>query len=135
MPRPEKRHRPSTGQVTRRQFELLMSRAFEELPRAVQARLDNVAILVQDWPTRDQLQVAELQHPEDLFGLYEGVPLVDRRIDDTLLPDRITIFRGPILAACATPEEVVQEVRATVRHEVAHFFGMDEAQLDEIEGR
>ncbi|MBI2865769.1 MAG: metallopeptidase family protein [Chloroflexi bacterium] len=64
-----------------------------------------------------------LEHPQDLFGLYEGVPLVARRIDDVLLPERITIFRGPILAACSRPEEVAVEVLATVRHEVAHFLG------------
>ena len=129
-----KRNRASTG-LAPRQFEMLVRRAFDELPPAVQARLDNVAVLVREWPTREQLDAAELEHPQDLFGLYEGVPLVERRIGDMLLPDRITIFRGPILAACATPGEVAREVRATVRHEVAHFLGMDEVQLEELERR
>lgn len=128
-------NRREKGPVTSQQFEAMVRRAFEELPSRVQDRLDNVAILVQDWPTRDQLQGAELEHPQDLFGLYEGVPLVARRIDDVLIPDRITIFRRPIMAACANRAEVAREVRATVRHEVAHFLGMDEPQLDEIEGR
>ncbi len=135
MSKPKKHLPPARVSVPKREFDALVGQSLDELPPRVQGRLDNVAVMVQEWPTDKQLSEAELGHPQDLFGLYEGVPLTERRLDDVLLPDRITIFRGPILAACATREEVTQEVRATVRHEVAHFLGMDEADLEEIEGR
>jgi predicted Zn-dependent protease with MMP-like domain len=68
----------------------------------------------------------------DTLGLYEGIPLTERDSYDMVLPDRITLFKGPIERICSTEKEIENEVRLTVRHEVGHFFGMDEDQLEHI---
>jgi len=131
----EKHNRPRGRRpslVSRREFERLVRQACEGLPPAVQARLGNVALIVQEWPTPAQLHEAGVEHPHDLFGLYQGVPLVARHYYDPLPPDRITIFRGPILAAATSREAVAREVRTTVRHEIAHFLGMSEADLERL---
>ncbi len=66
----------------------------------------------------------------DVMGLYEGIPLIQRSCGDIALPDRITLFKGPIERACHTEEELEAEIRCTVLHEVGHFFGLEEEQLD-----
>jgi predicted Zn-dependent protease with MMP-like domain len=107
--------------LSRRSFQRLVTRALANLPEEFQSRLENVAVLIEDEP------------PEDMpgtMGLYEGTPLTDRSFDDPLLPDQITIFKGPIERGCCTEQEIEEEVRLTVLHEVGHFFGLDEAQLD-----
>lgn len=106
--------------LSRRRFERLVARALTSLPEEFQSRLENVAVLIENEPPEDM---------PDTMGLYEGIPLVDRSLEDTLLPDQITIFKGPIERACRCEKEVEDEVRITVLHEVGHFFGLDEAQL------
>ncbi|MGD8494751.1 MAG: metallopeptidase family protein [Gemmatimonadales bacterium] len=116
-------------------FEALVARALRLLPPEFEAHMDNVSVVVREWPTRELLASlgVDPDDPDDtLFGLYEGVPLTERRHDDMLLPDQITIFRGPLLEFCRDEEEVVEEVRITVLHEIGHFFGMDEDRLDEL---
>jgi predicted Zn-dependent protease with MMP-like domain len=116
--------------VKRRRFELLVARALRDLPEPIQAMLDNVAVVVEDEPTADHL--AEMGD-DALFGLYQGVPLTERGGGYSMvLPDKITIFRRPIEAACRTPREVEAEVRITVIHELAHHLGIDEARLEEL---
>jgi len=102
-------------------FERLVARALSRLPEEFKSRLDNVAVLIEDEPPEDM---------PDTLGLYEGVPLIARSVDDVLLPDQITVFKGPIERACSTEKEVEDEVRLTVLHEVGHFFGLDESQLE-----
>jgi predicted Zn-dependent protease with MMP-like domain len=111
-------YRPS-----RRQFERLVLEAIGELPSSFRDRLENVAIVVEEWPDRDG--------PDgDLLGLYQGTPLADRGLGYHLVPpDRIVIYRRPILALCATRAEVIREIRDTVRHEVGHYFGLPESDL------
>jgi predicted Zn-dependent protease with MMP-like domain len=97
--------------------------ALDELPPELAAGLRNVAIVVED------------QHPEDpdLFGLYEGVPLTERSSWDAGgLPDRITIYRRPLEEEFPDPDELRDEIRITVLHELAHYFGIDEDRLDEL---
>jgi predicted Zn-dependent protease with MMP-like domain len=110
--------------VTAEEFDALVGRALDTIPDGLAAAMRNVAVLVEDEPPPDG--------PE-LLGLYEGVPLTER---DTwyagVLPDRITIFRGPVLRRCATYDEIVEEVRVTVVHEVAHHFGIDDDELDDL---
>lgn len=106
-----------------RAFEELVERALEEVPEDLWAFVDNVAIIVEDAPPLDA--------PHDLLGLYEGVPLTERGDYAGVLPDRILIFREPILALCDTEAEVADEVIITVIHEIAHFFGIEEEQLHE----
>lgn len=106
--------------LSRGRFERLVTRALASLPEQFRSRLENVAVLIDDEPPEDM---------PDTMGLYEGIPLIDRSLEDTLLPDQITIFKGPIERACRTEKEIEDEVRLTVLHEVGHYFGLDEAQL------
>jgi len=92
-------------------------------------------VRIAEVPEHDLLEAMGMDpdDPEDtLFGLYEGVPLTERSFDDVLLPDSITIFRRPLLEWAESEQEVVNEVRITVLHEIGHFFGMDEDRLDEL---
>lgn len=121
--------------VTPARFERLVQQALDRLPPEFQHHLENVSVVIAEEPERELLEAMgyDPDDPEDtLFGLYEGVPLTERRHDDVLLPDQITIFRRPLLAWAETEEEVVDEVRVTVLHEIGHFFGLDEDRLDEL---
>ncbi len=116
-------------------FERLVQRALNRLPREFQEHLENVSVVITEVPDRELLESMgfDPDDPEDtLFGLYEGVPLIERRHDDVLLPDQITIFRRPLLEWAESEEEIVEEVRVTVLHEIGHFFGLDEDRLDEL---
>ncbi len=120
--------------MDRQRFEVLVSKAFAGLDEEFRSRLDNVVIGVQDWPTQDQLETVDLRDRWDLLGLYEGIPLTDRGVSYNLvLPDRITIFQRPVEAVCASDEEIEEEVRSVLRHEIAHHFGIDDDRLDELE--
>lgn len=104
-------------------FEELVADALDEIPEQLLRMMRNVAIVVEDESPPDG--------PE-LLGLYEGVALPDRGWDyGGVLPDKISIFRNPILRICETEEDVVEEVAVTVVHEIAHHFGIDDAHLHE----
>jgi predicted Zn-dependent protease with MMP-like domain len=111
--------------LTREEFELLVSDALDTVPPELTRLMNNVVVLVEDDAPADA---------PDLFGLYEGTPLTERGDAWAAgsLPDRITIFRNPTLAACSTREQVVREVEITVVHEIAHHFGISEARLHEL---
>lgn len=109
--------------VSAERFEELVAEALDELPPELAARIDNVAVFV------------ERRHPaRGLLGLYEGIPLTrrDSSYGGMVMPDRITIYREPILARCDTEDEVVDQVRVTVVHEVAHHFGISDRRLHEL---
>lgn len=89
-------------------------------------------VIVEDWPDEETVRQMGLKSRHDLFGLYHGVPLAERYSGESWEPDRIVLYQKPIEAACATEEEVVQEVRTTVLHEVGHFLGMSEDELDRL---
>jgi predicted Zn-dependent protease with MMP-like domain len=112
----------AAASVSPAQFEDLVAEALDGIPPQLALAMDNVAIFVEDDP------------PEDgLLGLYEGVPLTERDSAYAgVLPDRITVYRRPICAACADVAEVVTQVRITVVHELAHHFGIDDDRLDEL---
>ncbi len=112
-------------------FYELVERALEGLPPELSALLENVAIVVDDWPEYSTPLVAG--DPEDsLYGLYEGVPLTERSAGYYgILPDKITIFRGP-LQRDFPQEELEEQVQITVVHEIAHHFGLDEDRLEEL---
>jgi predicted Zn-dependent protease with MMP-like domain len=104
--------------------------ALAELPPAFGRRLENVAVLIADRPSTAQLRSLGLGPDETLFGLYEGTPLGERGTGYHLaMPDRVTIFREPILEACATVEEMKDEIRLTVIHELGHYFGLSDEDL------
>ncbi|WP_203998622.1 metallopeptidase family protein [Micromonospora lutea] len=109
--------------MERERFEELVGEALDEVPEELLALMSNVVILVEDDPPPG----------EDLLGLYEGHALTDRGWDYAgVLPDRILIYRNPILRICDSEEDVVDEVAVTVVHEIAHHFGIDDARLHEL---
>lgn len=104
-------------------FDTLVDEALDRIPDEIAAAVHNVVILVEDDAPADD---------PDLLGRYDGVALTERGIDHTGLPDRIEIFRRPLLDMCATPEELVREVGITVVHEIAHHFGIDDDRLHDL---
>ncbi len=119
--------------VSRERFERLVVEALVSIPEPLRARMENVAVVVEGWPTPDHLAGAGLDEEDLLFGLYEGTPLTERGVvAEAVLPDKITIFQGPLEEACASEEEIREEVRTTIVHEVAHHFGFDEERLAEL---
>ncbi len=110
--------------VPEEQFDALVSDALDRVPSELVDLMDNCVVLVEDRPPSDA--------PSDLLGLYDGVPLTERGDYSAVLPDRILIFREPILAICETYEEVVEQVNITVVHEIAHHFGIDDERLHEL---
>ncbi len=115
--------------MRKEQFEEIVREAVTELPGFFLDIMHNVDIQVRRWPTRRQLSGAGMEEGETLLGLYVGVPLPDRYDGNMVPPDIITIFQGPIEAICSSRAEVVDEVRDTVVHEVAHYFGITDAEL------
>lgn len=111
------------------QFDAAVARAIETLPLEFQERLDNVVISVQQGADSSLLEELEA---EELFGVYIGTPLTERGYHDTfLLPDQILLFQGPLAAACETEEELTEEIRVTLVHEIGHFFGLSEDEIEE----
>lgn len=109
----------------------LVERALEGLPPEIASLLDNVAIVVEDWPDLSSPLVPDGED-ETLYGLYEGVPLTERGAGYYgILPDKISIFRGP-LERDFWEDELEEQIRVTVVHEVAHHFGFDEDRLEEL---
>jgi predicted Zn-dependent protease with MMP-like domain len=112
-------------------FYTLVERALDGLPPELSGLVENVAIVVDDWPDYSTPS-ASGGRPETLYGLYEGVPLTERGAGYYgSLPDKITIFRGPLERDFAT-QELEEQVRITVVHEIAHYFGLDEERLEEL---
>ena len=108
-------------EVSRERFEELVGEALDTIPAELTALIDNCVVLVEEEPPEDD---------PDLLGLYDGTPLTERDSSYSLVvPDRITLFRGPLLAMCEDEDEVVDEVRITVVHEIAHHFGIDDDRL------
>lgn len=114
-------------------FEKLVKEALDELPEAFQEKLENVAVVVENWPTSSQLASVGIPPGGILFGLYHGVPKTKRGSFYSALPDKITLFSGPILAVSPTLEAVKARVKQVVRHEIAHHFGFDEAKVRKAE--
>lgn len=107
----------------------MVAEALDELPPEWAERLDNVAVVVEEEPSEAELRDAGLDPRDELLGLYQGVPLHVRDTQYASLPDRIVIYRGPILRCCRNRREVVQAVRETVLHELGHHFGLGEEEM------
>ena len=115
-------------------FEALVTRALDSLPAEFGSRLENVVVMVEDWPTPRQVRDAGLRTRMQLLGLYEGIPKTERGSGYNLvLPDRITIFQKPIESICRSDKGIEAEVQKVVRHEIAHHFGIDDDALRMIE--
>ena len=122
--------------MKRERFRQLVAEAVDTIPARFRQHLQNIAIVVEDEPPPDVLAEMEIEPPDTLFGLYQGIPLPDRRWDHgNTLPDKISIYQFPIEDACETEEDIVTEVGETLIHEVGHFFGLSEEELEEIEDR
>jgi len=107
--------------------------ALENLPEFFQQKLQNIEVVVAEWPTPAELRAVGMKPGQLLLGLYQGVPLTKRTTNYGLvLPDKVTIFQGPIERVCRTKEQVVKQVQRTVRHELAHHFGISDDRLREL---
>ena len=122
--------------MQRRAFAQLVAEALDGLPRQLRRSMRNIAVMVETAPSRALLETMDLWPDQTLLGLYQGVPLPERGHGyGNVLPDQITIFQQPIEALCRTPEDIKDVVRETVIHEVGHYFGLDEARLEELMGQ
>lgn len=128
------RHASSVARKARQQrFHSLVAKVVRELPGDVRHLLDNVAIVVEEEPRPEHLDDAGLEPGDELFGLYQGIPRIERDSGYSLVtPDRILVFIGPLERACATRQEFEEQIRITVLHELGHHLGFDEAGLDQI---
>lgn len=120
--------------LTRKQFEALVDRALTRLPRRFREKLENIAVVVEDWADEETLAEMGIEPPDTLYGLYRGTDLTRRdSFYGGVLPDVISIYQGPIQEDCDTIEEMEGLVLDTVVHEIGHYFGLDDDRLDEIE--
>lgn len=111
-----------------------VARVIDKLPKEFREQLRNVEIVVETRPSKELLLAESLDPREDtLYGIYQGVPLPDRSaLDPPMLPDKITIFAEPLLEDFPDPDELREEIRLTVLHEIAHYFGMEEEDIEDL---
>lgn len=121
-------------ELTDQEFDHLISKAMDELPQEYIKGLDNVAIVYADNPDEHQLAKSHLHKGGLLLGLYEGIPLTKRGAGYTfVLPDKITLFKYPILAVVRTAAELFEQIKRTLWHEIAHYYGLDHDRIHELE--
>jgi len=113
--------------ITNREFVRLVRRAYREMPGHIIQALDNVDVVVEEWPGPEEQDL--INGEGTLFGLYHGVPLTEREGGDPMLPDRIAIYRQPILRSCSSRTEAEHEIKVTLWHEIGHYLGMSEEDL------
>ena len=119
--------------MRRREFTQLVAETLDGLPHQFRRHMRNIAVTVEAAPARQLLETMGLWPEHTLLGLYHGIPLPERGHSyGNALPDRITLFQQPIEALCRTPEEIKDVVRETIVHEVGHYFGLDDARLEEL---
>lgn len=120
--------------LTDAEFDQLVSRAMDELPQKYIKDLDNVAIVYADTPDENQKKKANLRKTSLLLGLYEGIPLTKRGAGYSfVLPDKITLFKNPILATVKTKSELFEQIKRTLWHEIAHYYGLDHDRIDYLQ--
>jgi predicted Zn-dependent protease with MMP-like domain len=111
-------------------FARVVEQAIARIPEEIGRRLDNILISVKARPSREMLEELGLAPDEPLFGIYWGVPLIERSVTEPpLYPDTIYIFQEPLEAFCVTREELIEEIEITVVHEIAHFVGFSDEEL------
>lgn len=116
--------------VTAAEFEKAVEVALRSIPAEFERFLDNVMIEIKDRPGRE---AAEMEEPDDILGLYVGTPIEDRMLEGLPpMPDCIYIYRQNLCDMCESKEELIDEIRITVLHEIGHHFGLDEDRLDEL---
>jgi predicted Zn-dependent protease with MMP-like domain len=132
-----KRRRGARSAFARRRssldrFERLVERALDQIPAPFQAALDEVAIVIEDDASDEQLEISGLGPDDALYGLYEGTPRTAWGAESVPFPNKISLFRIPLEEDFADPDELAEEVRITVIHELAHHLGIDDDRLDEL---
>lgn len=119
--------------LTSETFDRIVTQAIARIPTDIRRHLDNILITVQPRPSGEMLAELGLAAGETLFGVYWGVPLTERSLTDPpLYPDVIYIFQEPLEAYCRSREELINEIEITVVHEIAHFLGFDEGELEAL---
>lgn len=122
--------------LTDAQFDDLITQAMDELPQRYIKGLDNVAIVQADEPTAEQRMKMKLDDQQLLLGLYEGIPLTQRGNGYSfVLPDKITLFKDQILAVVRNEDELFDQIKRTLWHEIAHYYGLNHSRIDEIQRR
>lgn len=126
--------------ISDKEFEAMITEAIDSLPQDRIKGLQNVAITYEDEPSPEQHKKLKLRGNQTLYGLYEGIPLTKRAAASSLfsgtpmtLPDKITIFKLPILRNASTLDEIKEQVRHTLWHEIAHYYGLDHDQISRLE--
>jgi predicted Zn-dependent protease with MMP-like domain len=121
-------------QLTDEQFDTLITRAMDELPQEYITGLDNVAIVMADEPTAEQKEKMKIREGTILLGLYEGIPLTQRGAGYTfVLPDKITLFKHSILRVVRSDSELFEQIKRTLWHEIAHYYGLNHDHIDALE--
>lgn len=116
------------------EFERIVGEAIDAIPEKYANKMNNVGFVVEDEPTPEQRQKMHLVNGQTLYGLYEGIPMTQRGANYTMvLPDKITIFKWPIMMTSHTLEELREQVNRTVWHEVAHHFGLGHDQIHRLQ--
>lgn len=116
------------------QFDILISKAMDELPQEYITGLENVAVTYDDEPSDEQKQKMKLDNHHLLLGLYEGIPLTHRGAGYSfVLPDKITLFKRPILAVVNSEDELFEQIKRTLWHEIAHYYGLDHDRMDNLQ--
>jgi predicted Zn-dependent protease with MMP-like domain len=119
--------------LSRDAFEDIVAKVVDDLPEEFRQELDNVEIVIEDWPDSGTLQAAGARHPAALLGFYHGIPKTKRtRGYNLVLPDKISIYRRPILMRCRTAEQVHAMVARVLRHEIGHHFGISDERMREL---
>jgi predicted Zn-dependent protease with MMP-like domain len=122
--------------VTRARFERLVREAMTLIPRRFREEIKNLALVVEDEPSPELLEEMEIEPPDSLYGLYQGTPLPERAwAHGNVLPDKITLFQRPIEEDCQDDDEIRATIGETLIHEVGHYFGLSEEEIEEIEER
>jgi len=114
-------------------FGVVLRKALSELPTMFHEALANVAVVVEDWPPDSLLDELGIPPDDTLYGFYHGVPLPERSVQDSgLLPDTISVYRGPLIEDFPDRTELCRQIRITLLHEIGHYFGMDEEELSRL---
>lgn len=121
-------------ELTDEEFDALITRAMDELPQEYITGLDNVAIVQADEPTEEQKDKMKIREGIVLLGLYEGIPLTQRGAGYTfVLPDKITLFKHSILRVTTNDDELFEQIKRTLWHEIAHYYGLNHARMDKLQ--
>ena len=119
--------------MAKKAFSRALMEALLELPQMFRDALANVAVVVEEWPSEELLNELDLPPDDTLYGFYHGVPLPERSVlDPGNLPDKISVYRGPLVEDFPDRNELRRQIRITLLHEIGHYFGMDEEELSRL---